>query len=204
MLIHLSTDYVFNGNADKPYQPDDATDPINYYGYTKLEGEKLALKNCSNTIIIRTSWVYSEFGHNFVKTMWRLMKEKNEINVVCDQYGSPTYAADLSEIIMKIVSRQFGNQKSKSENISVGNYQIPSGIYHYSNEGEISWYDFAVAIKNEIQSSCTINPVSTSQFLTLAKRPHYSVMNKEKIRNTFNMPLKFWKESLKKCIERLT
>ncbi|MGI8950324.1 MAG: dTDP-4-dehydrorhamnose reductase [Chitinophagaceae bacterium] len=200
-LIHFSTDYVFNGQSKKPYEPDDETSPINYYGYTKLQGEKFALENCSKTIIIRTSWVYSEFGHNFVKTMLRLMKEKKEINVVNDQFGSPTYAADLAEAVMEILKSEIlkseiGNRKSE-----IGNRKPK--IFHYSNSGVISWYDFAIAIKNEINSSCIINPISTLQYPTPAKRPHFSFMNTRKVSDSFNIPIKNWQDSLRKCLRQL-
>jgi dTDP-4-dehydrorhamnose reductase len=186
-LIHISTDYVFNGNADKPYSANDKTDPVNYYGYSKCEGEKLALKNCVDTTIIRTSWVYSEFGNNFVKTMLRLMKERTEINVVNDQIGSPTYAKDLAEIILEIIKQDA---------------KYP-GIYHFSNEGMISWFQFAEAIKDEINSSCKVGGIKTSQYPTPAKRPHYSVMDKNKIANVYGVSIKHWQESLKECLGKL-
>ncbi len=187
-LIHISTDYVFNGEANKSYEPDDKTQPINYYGYSKLLGEKLAIENCEDAIIIRTSWVYSEYGNNFVKTMVRLMNERNEINVVNDQFGSPTYAKDLAEIILQIIK---------------ANVAYP-GIYHFSNEGEISWFQFAEAIKKEINSSCKVNGISTSQYPTPAMRPYFSVMNKNKIANVYGIKLKHWQESLKEGLQQLT
>lgn len=193
-LIHVSTDYVFDGKAKQPYKENDTTNPINYYGYTKLLGEDLALKNNQDTIIIRTSWVYSEYGSNFVKTMLRLMHERKEINVVNDQFGSPTYAKDLAEAIMQIVNHQSPN---------VNKAQSLNGIYHFSNDGIISWFDFAVAIKEIKQLDCVINPILTSAYPTPAKRPVNSVLNKEKIINTFHIQLKNWKESLHECLKLL-
>ncbi len=186
-LIHISTDYVFNGNADKPYEPDDETNPVNYYGYSKWMGEKLALENNAETIIIRTSWVYSPFGNNFVKTMLRLMKERPEINVVNDQFGSPTYAKDLAEVILEIIKQQ----------------AVHAGIYHFSNGGEISWFQFAEAIKNNTHSPCKVNGIPTSQYPTPAKRPHYSVMNKNKIIETYGIAIKPWEQSLRECLKEL-
>jgi dTDP-4-dehydrorhamnose reductase len=189
-LIHISTDYVFDGKTKQPYKEDDATNAINYYGYTKLKGEELALKNNLDTIIIRTSWVYSEYGNNFVKTMLRLMHERKEINVVNDQFGSPTYAKDLAEAIVEIVS---------SERVAVNGQQI----FHFSNDGIISWYDFAVAIKEIKQLDCAVNPIPTSSYPTPAKRPVYSGLDKTKIVSTFNIELKNWKESLQQCLAQL-
>ncbi|MBX9784729.1 MAG: dTDP-4-dehydrorhamnose reductase [Chitinophagaceae bacterium] len=186
-LIHISTDYVFDGESEEPYKEDDTTNPMNVYGASKLLGERLCMKEDEEAIIIRTSWVYSSFGHNFVKTMIRLMGERNEINVVSDQIGSPTYAADLAKTILEIIAS--------------GKWQ--SGIYHYSNEGKISWYDFAVAIKELIHSNCKINPVSTSQYPTPAKRPHYSLLNKDKIKTVFHISIPQWEDSLQKCIKQL-
>jgi dTDP-4-dehydrorhamnose reductase len=208
-LIHVSTDYVFDGKGEKPYKEDDEINPVNYYGYTKLKGEELALKNNENTIIIRTSWVYSKYGNNFVKTMLRLMKERKEINVVNDQFGSPTYAKDLAEAIGEIVN---GTQNSsivnrqssivKARSLSTGKAGF-NDIYHFSNDGIISWYDFAVAIKEIKQLDCIVNPIPTSSYPTPAKRPAYSGLDKTKIANTFNIQLKDWKLSLKECLQAL-
>jgi len=186
-LIHISTDYVFNGNATCPLKESDPVDPVNAYGASKLLGEQLALQNNSDTIIIRTSWVYSFYGKNFVKTMIRLMNEKESINVVSDQIGSPTYAADLAEAIMQIVSSD----------------KWQGGIYNFSNEGVISWFDFANEINHLIGSSCIVNSVTTMQFPTPAKRPKYSVLDKTKITQTFLIQPKNWRESLKVCINKL-
>lgn len=187
-LIHISTDYVFNGLANKPLKESNEVNPVNAYGESKLQGEQLAFNNNPASIIIRTSWVYSAYGKNFVKTMIRLMKEKESIGVVSDQIGSPTYAADLAQAILQITTSG----------------KWAPGIYNYSNEGVISWFDFATEIKSLIKASCIVNPITTSQFPTPAKRPAYSVLDKTKIQNTFNIELKDWKESLKICIDKLT
>lgn len=187
-LIHISTDYVFNGEGQHPYNPEDETDPVNYYGYSKLAGELLALEKCSKTIILRTSWVYSSYGNNFVKTMLRLMRERNEINVVQDQKGSPTYAADLAEAIIRIIS------------IKDQNFEQRKGIYHFSNSGAISWYDFALAIRDLSGSSCKINPIPSEAYPTPAKRPHFSVMNTDKISSVFGLEIKNWKSRLNECL----
>jgi len=191
-LIHVSTDYVFDGSGKESYKEDDATNPINYYGYSKWMGEQLALENNPQTIILRTSWVYSVYGHNFVKTMLRLMKERKELNVVNDQVGSPTYAKDIAEAILQIIV----NCQSSIVNCS-------SGIYHFSNEGIISWYDFASAIREIKKFDCTVHPIPTSKYPTPAKRPVNSAMNKEKISKTFGIILKHWKQSLEECLSKL-
>jgi dTDP-4-dehydrorhamnose reductase len=187
-FIHISTDYVFNCAASTPLKETDKVDPVNAYGASKLLGEELALQNNPQSIIIRTSWVYSFYGKNFVKTMMRLMNEKESIGVVSDQVGSPTYAFDLAETIMQI--------------IVLDNWQ--PGIYNYSNEGVISWFDFANEIKRLTGSSCVVNPLTTEQFPTPAKRPKYSVLDKMKIQQTFSVQLKDWKESLRICIDKLS
>jgi len=184
-FIHISTDYVFDGNASAPYKEDSPTNPQSVYGSSKLEGEKQAMQLNPDSIIIRTSWVYSEFGKNFVRTMMKLMSEKTEINVVSDQVGSPTYAADLAEVILQITSSW-----------------VP-GIYHFSNEGIISWYDFAIAIKEITRSNCNVNPIPTSAYPTPAKRPVYSVLDKNKIQQSFGISLKNWKDSLIICIKKI-
>ncbi len=186
-LITISTDYVFDGNGTSPYLPNQATDPLNYYGLTKQEGEQLALQNNPKTIIIRTSWVYSTHANNFVKTMLRLMKERPEIKVVGDQVGSPTYAADLAEAIIQII-----------EQLESGATHY--GIYHFSNSGVISWYDFAVAINKIAGFNCNVLSIPTSDYPTPAKRPAYSVLDKESITKDFEIKLTDWLISLKKCI----
>ena len=185
-FIHISTDYVFAGDAATPYREDDPIDPVNFYGETKAEGEKQALGNCKDAIVIRTSWVYSFYGNNFVKTMMRLMKERDELRVVNDQTGSPTYAADLAAAIMQIVHSE----------------KLTPGIFHFSNEGIITWYEFAVAIRDLIKSNCNVVPLTTQDFPTPAKRPAYSVLNKEKICAAYGIRLKDWRQSLQECIAK--
>ena len=186
-FIHISTDYVFDGSSNIPLKETDAIGPINQYGRSKLLGEELALKNNPESIIIRTSWVYSVSGKNFVHTMMRLMKEKKEISVVDDQIGSPTNAEDLAETIMKIITSE---------------KWIP-GIYHFSNKGKISWYEFANAIKELIHSNCIIHPIPSEKFPTPAKRPKFSLLDKEKIQQAYNIQLIDWKVSLEKCIRKI-
>jgi dTDP-4-dehydrorhamnose reductase len=186
-LIHVSTDYVFNGTGNSPYKEDDKTDPVNLYGASKLEGEKRVMQNDPFAIIIRTAWVYSEFGKNFVKTMLRVMREREQVNVVNDQEGTPTYAADLAAVILHIISSQ----------------QWVPGIYHFSNEGQITWYDLAVAIKELSGSTCKVNPIPTSEYPLPAKRPVYSILDKSKIKTTFDIPGKDWKASLAVCLDKI-
>ncbi|MFI5129386.1 MAG: dTDP-4-dehydrorhamnose reductase [Chitinophagales bacterium] len=192
-FIHISTDYVFDGNAKVPYKEDDVVNPQTVYGASKLEGERQAIEFNPGSIIIRTSWVYSQFGKNFVKTMLKFMSEKKEIGVVNDQYGSPTYAADLAEAILKVV----GTLTTHHSPLTT------QGIYHFSNEGVISWYDFAVTIKGLTGARCKINALSTPEYPTPAKRPAYSVLDKTKIKNTFGIVLKGWKDSLAVCLHKL-
>jgi dTDP-4-dehydrorhamnose reductase len=187
LFIHISTDYVFDGTATAPYKEDHPVNPVGAYGASKLKGEELALQNNPAGIIIRTSWVYSSFGNNFVKTMLRLMKEKESINVVEDQQGCPTYAADLAAAIMQIIS----------------GLSVNPGIYNFSNHGIINWYQFAVAIKELTGSNCIVNPIPSSQYPTPAKRPAYSVLDTIKIRDTFNVAIPEWRDSLKKCLQLL-
>jgi dTDP-4-dehydrorhamnose reductase len=184
-LIHISTDYVFDGTAATALTESAPTGPINVYGQTKLAGEKACLEENPSSIIIRTSWVYSSFGANFVKTMSRLMQEKDSLNVVNDQIGSPTYAADLAQAIMTIIIHP--------------NWQ--AGIYHFSNEGEISWHEFALAIQEIGGFDCVINGIPSSAYPTPAKRPQYSLLDKTKIKKTFGVVVPDYKESLVKCME---
>lgn len=186
-FFHFSTDYVFNGLSYIPYKESDATDPVNFYGQTKLLGEKAAMQSDPSTIIIRTSWVYSRHGKNFVKTMLRLLGEKDQISVVTDQWGSPTYAADLAAAVMHIIK---------------GETFIP-GIYHYSNEGIISWHQFATSIKEMSRSKCIVNAIDTSDYPTPAARPKYSAFNTSKIRQTYGLEMKDWRKSLETCIATL-
>jgi dTDP-4-dehydrorhamnose reductase len=187
-LIHISTDYVFDGNSATPLKETDPTGPINVYGASKLAGEQKAMENNpAATVIIRTAWVYSEFGNNFVKTMIRLMKERPAISVVDDQLGSPTYAADLAAAILRIVNHP----------------RFTPGIYHYSNEGRVSWFQFAIAIRERIGSTCTVNAIPSSQFPTPAKRPHYSLLDKTLIRNTYQLTIPAWETGLESCLAHL-
>lgn len=188
-MIHISTDYVFSGRHYKPYCEEYQTNPQSVYGQTKLDGELEMIKiNPKNSIIIRTSWVYSSFGNNFVKTMLTLGKNKDELGVIFDQIGTPTYAADLAKAIIEILP-QIDNSKVE--------------IYHYSNEGVLSWYDFAKEIMKMAKIPCQINPIETYQYPTPAKRPHFSLLNKSKIKNEFNLSIPFWKDSLDKCLKKL-
>lgn len=182
-LIHVSTDYVFDGTSHIPYTEDMPTKPPSVYGKTKLEGEHIALKH-KNTAVIRTSWLYSTFGKNFVKTIHNLSKERNELKVVFDQVGTPTYAKDLANGILNILKQSIEN-----------NHFIP-GVYHYSNEGVCSWYDFAIEIVNINQSNCKIYPIESKDYPTPAVRPFYSVLNKEKIKKNYNLVIPHWRDSL--------
>lgn len=186
-FIHISTDYVFDGTGTRPYREEDPVNPQSVYGASKLEGERQALQYNPDALIIRTSWVYSEFGKNFVKTMLRLMADKPELRVVHDQVGSPTYAADLAEAILQIIAS--------------GNWH--PGIYHYSNAGAISWHTFATAIAASIGYTGTIHPITTDQYPTPAKRPAYSVMDTAKIQAAYTMKVKDWKERLEVCLGRI-
>lgn len=183
-FLHLSTDYVFDGNSSMPLTEDAATGAINTYGQTKLVGEQACLRENTNAIIIRTSWVYSAFGANFVKTMCKLMQERERLNVVNDQIGSPTYAADLAQAIVTIVTHP--------------NWQ--AGIYHYSNEGEISWYEFALAIQEIRGFDCQISGIPSAEYPTPARRPKYSLLDKSKIATTFGVQVPEYRESLAKCM----
>lgn len=191
-FIHISTDYVFNGKAAFPYKESFPADPINIYGASKLEGEVQTMQLNPDSIIIRTSWLYSSSGKNFVKTMIRLMSEKDQVKVVKDQLGSPTNAADLAETIFNIIGL-----------CHLQIYDWNPGIYNFSNEGIISWYDFAKAIKEITDSPCDIKPISTKEYPTVAKRPAYSVLDNTKIQKTFGVKLKKWKDSLRTCISNM-
>jgi dTDP-4-dehydrorhamnose reductase len=188
-LIHISTDYVFDGKAFKPYCEEYQTNPQGVYGKTKLDGENEMINiNPINSIIIRTSWVYSFYGNNFVKTMLRLGKEKEELGVIFDQVGTPTYAKDLAITILDILP-------------NINNTKVE--IYNYSNEGVLSWYDFAKEIMKMAKLNCKINPIETFQYPTPAKRPHYSLLNKAKIKSAFNIEIPYWKDGLDDCLKRL-
>jgi len=188
-LVHISTDYVFDGKSFRPYCEEYKTNPNSVYGKTKLEGElQIQAINPYNSIIIRTSWVYSSFGANFVKTMLRLGKQKDQLGVIFDQVGTPTYARDLAKAILDILP-QISNKKVE--------------IYNYSNEGVLSWYDFALSIMEIAKIDCKINPIETYQYPTPAKRPHYSLLNKAKIKNKFNIEIPYWESSLRECIIKI-
>ena len=183
VFIHVSTDFVFDGSKNKPYTELDVPNPLGVYGETKLKGEKVA-RSYRKHFIIRTSWLYSEYGNNFLKTMLRLGKERDELGVVYDQIGTPTYARDLAEVILKIIS-------SNSDKY---------GIYHYSNEGVASWYDFAKAIFDEAEISISLNPIKTDQYPTPAERPSYSVMDKSKIKENIDIKIPYWRNSLRNVL----
>lgn len=186
-LIHVSTDYVYDGTAHTPYKETDATCPNSVYGSTKLAGEEAAARLCQHTMIIRTAWLYSAFGNNFVKTMIRLGHSKDELGVIFDQIGTPTYASDLASAIMTAVEQG-----------------VVAGIYHYSDEGVASWYDFTKAIHRLAGiTDCHVRPIHTSEYPTPAKRPAYSVLDKTKIKQTYGIDIPHWEESLAKCINLL-
>ena len=187
-IIHISTDYVFDGTNHRPYTPDDAPKPISVYGKTKLAGEESVLWHARNAVIIRTAWLYSPYGNNFVKTMRKLGAEKKSINVVADQIGSPTYAGDLADAIVKILPQI--NEKN-------------SGIYHFTNMGVCSWYDFAREIMEQSGLKCAVNPINSDEYPTRAKRPYYSVLDKSKIKQSFGISIDHWKVGLIKCIKQL-
>jgi dTDP-4-dehydrorhamnose reductase len=188
-LIHVSTDYVFDGTSEVPYSETDATNPKNVYGYSKLLGEKALLEiNPSNSLIIRTSWLYSSFGHNFVKTILKLSKEKAQITVVNDQIGSPTYAKDLAIVILKLI-------------LKLDTKQVE--IVHYSNSGKCSWFQFAQEIINNAESECKVLPISSEAFNSKAFRPNFSLLNTEKIKKSFQIRIPNWKDSLKVCLNKM-
>lgn len=190
-FIHVSTDYVYDGKASTPYNENIPAAPVSAYGRSKLAGEKYALQH-PGSMIIRTSWLYSSFGKNFVKTIIKNAAEKESLKVVFDQVGSPTYAADLAEAIMHIISGVIRNQIAMN-----------SGIYNYSNEGVCSWYDFACEIINEVGLNCKVYPVLSSEFKQIATRPSYSVMDKSKIKDNYGLTIPHWRTSLLKCIKLL-
>ena len=185
-LIHISTDFVFSGESSTPYDEFDIAEPVSIYGDSKLKGEQSITSIMNNYFIIRTSWLYSEHGNNFYKTMLSLSKVKKEINVIFDQIGAPTYAGDLTKVILKIITMDSNK----------------FGIYHYSNEGVASWYDFAMAIFDESKYDVKINPLRTNQYPTPATRPQYSVLDKSKIRKAFEIEIPYWRFSLKQVIEK--
>jgi len=189
LLVHISTDYVFDGTHFKPYEEIDPPAPNSYYGLTKLKGEEAVFANTDKVVIIRTSWLYSSFGNNFVKTMIRLGKERDELGVVVDQIGTPTHAGDLAMAIMLLIQKN--GKKAIKE------------IYHYSNEGAISWYDFAIAIMEVANISCKVVAIESKDFPAKANRPFYSVLNKAKLKNDFQIEIPYWLDSLKIIINQL-
>jgi dTDP-4-dehydrorhamnose reductase len=187
-MIQISTDYVFDGTGHQPYVETDPTCPDSVYGTTKLEGEQTVMATCHRTMIIRTAWLYSAFGNNFVKTMIRLGKERQELGVIFDQVGTPTYARDLAVAIFAVI-----------------NQGVVPGIYHFSNEGVISWYDFAKAIHRIAGiTDCEVRPLHTVDYPTPARRPHYSVLDKTKIKETYGISVPYWEESLADCMKDIT
>ena len=186
-VIHISTDYVFSGENFRPYEENDEPYPQSIYGRTKLEGEGLLTSFSNNAMIIRTAWLYSEFGNNFVKTMLRLADERDEINVVCDQIGTPTYAGDLARAIHQVICHE----------------RWQPGIYHFTNEGVASWYDFTKAIFEITGKTTKVNPIRTTQYPTPAKRPSYSVLSKDKIKLNYGIEIPYWRDSLHRCIKEL-
>ena len=188
-LVHISTDYVFDGTNHKPYIETDGTHPNGVYGHSKLDGERALLEiNPKNSIIIRTSWVYSSYGANFVKTMLRLGKEIEELGVIFDQVGTPTYARDLAKTILDLLP------KIANEGVE---------IYHYSTEGVCSWYDFAKTIFDLSGIDCKVNPIETKEYPTPVSRPHYSILNKLKIKQAFKIEIPYWKDSLNVCLQKM-
>lgn len=189
-FITYSTDYVFNGEANQPYLSSTKMDPVNYYGSTKAAGETLAMEANEHTIVIRTSWVFSSHGNNFVKTMMRLMKERDQLNIVADQKGRPTYAKDLALATMHMIEAIHAGKTIK-------------GVYHFANQGETTWYDFAVKIKAIAGLTCALNPIETKDFPTPAKRPAYSVLDTSKIEEALSLTIPHWEEALANCMKEI-
>ncbi len=187
-VIHVSTDYVFDGSGHRPYKAADKPCPVSVYGRTKLAGEEAVMAHANTAIIIRTAWLYSAHGANFVKTMLRLGKERDSLGVVADQIGSPTFAGDLADAIVAMLPQLKEGQK---------------GIYHFTNEGVASWYDFAVEIMQQAGLRCQVNPITTEQYPTPAARPYYSVLDKNSLKSDFNITIPHWKESLISCLKQL-
>jgi dTDP-4-dehydrorhamnose reductase len=191
-LIHISTDYVFDGNHFLPYKESDPVSPIGVYGETKRAGELAVINSDIDSIVIRTSWLYSSYGNNFVKTMLRLGNEKENLGVIFDQVGTPTYARDLAKTCLDILCGDSSVNISKNGN-----------LYHYSNEGVSSWYDFAISIMELGGVNCKVKPIQTKDYPTLAKRPHFSVLNKTKIKKYFVIVIPYWRDSLNECVEKI-
>jgi dTDP-4-dehydrorhamnose reductase len=191
-LIQISTDYVFDGDHFSPYKESDPVSPIGVYGKTKRAGELAVINSAIDSIVIRTSWLYSSYGNNFVKTMLRLGSEKENLGVIFDQVGTPTYARDLAKTCLEILTGVNSVKISKDGN-----------LYHYSNEGVASWYDFAISIMELGEENCKVKPIQTKDYPTLAKRPYFSVLNKIKIKTDFDIEIPYWRDSLKECIEKI-
>lgn len=188
-MIQVSTDYVFDGCGHRPYLEDDPTRPQTVYGRTKLEGEEAVIRTCAGSMVVRTAWLYSTFGNNFVKTMLRLGKERETLGVVFDQVGSPTYARDLAAFILTAIDKG-----------------IVPGVYHYTNEGVCSWYDFTRAIHRIAgieEKNCKVSPIHTEDYPVPAPRPHYSVLDKQKVKDTYDIDIPWWEDSLKDCLKEL-
>ena len=186
-MIQVSTDYVFDGTSCIPYKEEDSTNPQTVYGRTKLAGEESVIRSCPGSMVIRTAWLYSTYGNNFVKTMIRLGKERDTIGVIFDQIGTPTYAHDLARAIMTVIDKG-----------------IVPGVYHFTNEGVCSWFDFTRAIHQyKGIDNCTVSPIHTEDYPTPAQRPHYSVLDKTKFKNTYNFAIRWWEDALKECIKEL-
>lgn len=194
LLIQISTDYVFPGDSQVPYTEDDNTNPVNYYGQTKLDGEVNILEEDKHAVILRTSWVYSEYGHNFVKTMLRLAAERGSVSVVNDQFGSPTYAHDLAEGIFNVIRKYIANDYEKSS---------VSGIFHFTNQGITNWHDFARKIFELSETPCLLNAIPTADFPTPATRPHYSVLDTSKYQSTFGWQIPDWEDALRRCLRNM-
>lgn len=186
-MLHISTDYVFDGKSYIPYTEEMPMSPASVYGQSKAEGEQLLVSVLQDAVIVRTSWLYSSFGNNFVKTMLRLGRERTSLQVVFDQVGTPTYAADLADALLQIISAG----------------KLIPGIYHYSNEGVCSWYDFALAIFKLAKIECDVLPINSKDYPTKTPRPHYSVLNKQKVKSTYNLRIAHWEDSLRLCIQKL-
>lgn len=185
-LIHISTDYVFDGTSSRPYREEDEKNPVGIYAQTKATGEDLVLANNPRSVVIRTSWLYSAFGNNFMKTIIKLAREKGHVKVVSDQVGTPTWAGDLASAIIQVIEKD-----------------CPPGLYHYSNEGVCSWYDFAKAIIELQEINASIEPITTKEFPTPAPRPHYSVLDKSLIKSTLGIKIPYWRDSLKESLKQL-
>lgn len=186
-MIQISTDYVFDGTSCKPYKEEDITNPQTVYGRTKLAGEESVIRTCAGSMVIRTAWLYSTYGNNFVKTMLRLGKERDKLGVVADQIGTPTYAHDLAKAILTVIEKG-----------------IKPGVYHFTNEGTCSWYDFTKAIhRMEGIEDCEVSPIHTEDYPVPAKRPHYSVLDKTKIKQTYELDIRWWEDALKDCLKKL-